>query len=1050
MKILILGSGPERLGKMGELNGFVKEGLKFCRRKNINVVYVDSNPVAPFSAETGNGRVYIEPMTLPVLEKIIEIEKPAGILSAFGGQLALHLIILLDREGILDRHGVEVLGTPVSSIKSILDVDSFQKTLGDLSIPAARSRVVRSTDECLFESQSLRFPLALKSVFKLEGDGGYIVYNTEEIKKFAPSVLNSSPVKEAVLVEWSVEGIPVVMEFIRNPYSKHIVHAGSFEALESNLGRHPGDLPLFYPSVSVAEKLFERAVETAALISNKLNVFGTFQLQFSFCSQERQLYLEAFKHGLSRLSSICSIVKNIPMAEINAAIALKKDLENLNKYFLQIDEKNNCEGIEPAILRVPEFSSQIPETTYLKSTMCSTGSRIFAGRTPREAFAKSLNHEITKFDKTFNGNGNGYGENIDDLSENPLLRLLVANEITSGYGLSPRINPGYISMIDSFASVYKLLNEVRGATLSVELKERAESSGFCDESIRVLTRVKPAREVDKETEFNPVGPSPIGGQQGKINFFHHTPPDEEISDHVMSTVNESVNGGSVLVLGPGPVKIGWGSEIQYSMLRTAAAMKKSGCNLILLDDNPDNIYSNSEIFDAIFCEPITKGNIKKISDTLKINNILHQFCNCNLTDILDKEWKFNVIGTSLNSLLTLKNIDLLRLELKLMEVPVLDSEICCEMGETVKYAEKTGYPVMLNFLMTGADPYKMIVYDESDLIQCINDRIGYTKAGRILVEKYCEGMIGAELSGLADGKKGTVLGFFENIEEYGVHNDDCACITPALSVGEHQLNIATDILNKIVMKFGIVGFIRLELVIKGRDVFVAGISLFPGRNMPLIEKIYNKPVHSWLAYVLSGGGLEEIHQVPVQDLKHFFVRESVFSFLKFPELDPVLSPNISSTGQVMGHDKSFGKAFMKAQVAVNPKILRPGKVFLSGRDSDKNKLKQIAKKLIELGFNLVSTQGTAGFLIDSGIQVEKVHKVWEWRPNVIDLINNDEISLVINIPGGSKSRQDEKLIRRATIDRDIPLVTTISGALLMVRGIEEFKNNEFNLMPLCA
>jgi carbamoyl-phosphate synthase large subunit len=1029
MKIMLLGSGPERIGKTGELDRMANQAIEFLIGEGHEIVYVDSNPNCIASMHRKGVVVYMEPLTLACLENIINKEKPESIVYSFGGRLSTHLTMLLEREGILDKYGVRVLGTPVYSLKRILEEEIFINKLAEHKIQAVKLRNCRSKEDCIETRGNLGIPLIMRASFALEGEGGYLAYNDEEIKNISPKILSMSPVRQIILERVMDDYIQVAMEcFIDNTINKTKVYLiSTFETIEVGYNSDLGNSVVVSPSLTLKGDLLNKAFNMAAKAAAILEISGSYEVRFWYSVNTKDIYVRRLIPSVTRFSSFGSLVRGIPVGEMNLVRYLGLPITEYDTRKLTISGlEQELDDENKKAIRIPEFSEELQVTKNLKTVMSATGARIFLGKTNEELMGKAVDWAV----KSSIQEGNVVP---DKLAAKDIVRLLQENRFNNDDGegensASSDINPTFFVHAEKIAELYNITRSFRGQPVSPKLRKNANDLGFSNEVICLLTE-----EVKKRKDTN----------SSLLNNLS-LPEKKNAERKIAGTLDSKEK--AVLVLGPGPYSIGWGPEIEIALVQALSKLKACNWKIILLNDNPDGLSLESTLFDAVCVEPVTIENLERAFSQYSITDIIHQFCSCipiELPELLNKR-NIRTIGTPISSMMVLRNVPMLWKELMNINISLLPYAFQHEKEEILRSGTSMGYPLLVRLTNRYINPVAGIVYDKKELNQFIVSHGKYvSKEKPLFMEKFEEGLIGAEILAIGDGEEACVLRFLEHIEEYGVHSDDCASIIPTWSIGDHQLAIAEEALSRIVNHFNLIGHIKLSLAIRGCEVFVTGVSPYPARNILFLEKTAVQPVHNLVAEVFSGANVKKIQDLIRPVHGRCYVKESVFPFKNFSNFDPVLAPRMISIGQVMGQDENFGKAFLKAQIAINPIILKNGRVFLSGRDNKKEAILQIAEKLVKLGFHLASTQGTAQFLLDRGLKVDTVYKVSEWRPNIRDLIINEKISLLINIPGGSQSKKDEELIRRAAIDHNVPLFTTISGALLMVRGIEELRKHEF-------
>ncbi len=1050
MKIMALGSGTDRIGKTGELDRFSVQALRFLKKEGHEVVWVDDNPVTLSSALGLASRVFLEPLTLKMLEGIIAQERPDSIMHCTGGCLATHLAIFLDREGILDRYGVRVLGTPVPALKRFMDAEIFKKGLRDSGVPLMDAAVVHNVDECFSVSRSLGFPLILRPAFASEGIGGYLAYNVEEVKQLAQLSLNLSPVHEVFLERAPADWVQFAIEAIHDPACLGEVRlVGTLEALDGGVGVHPGNSLVVAPAPTLRGELLSKALYWAGHAARLMEVCGSFQVRFALSPSSGDLVLLRVVHGLNRFSSLLAILHRLPLGEVNAGLSLGMTLE-------QLAEKLDLSGLSPraeadlTVARIPVFPPEYERAEIIDTTMRSIGAAAFFGPTLSVSLAKALDFMCTSGFFKLPDLKEGESEEIVTVTSADkllrLVRMLEEGEISLAKGAYMGFNPAFTQPLIELVGLLRRLRGVKAGVLPGSLLREAKVAGLSDEGIARLT----------ESHGGAVGH--LRAELAIRPALETIPPGGNIQEKGLSVVSYSGpsatsegKAGALLILGPGPYRVGCGPELDLAISQTALALKERGNRIIIVNNNPDAVSLDLGTVDSICLETPTLEAIESLVDRWSIKGVIHQFCldpPDGLGELLKKNG-IKVLGTPLESLATIRHVPSLWRALGELGIPLLSHALAMDATHALREASELGYPLLVRLTDRLLNPEAEIMYDEAmfrNFLALHRDRI--SEETPVFMEIFQEGMIGGQVLAICDGSEALIVAFLENIEEYGIHSGDCASIIPALTAGDLINAAAEDALQRVVSHFGLVGHVQVELAIRGRHVHVTGLWPYPGRNLSFAAKATGKAIHPWVARLLLGEGIADLNVGPLPMPSRFYVKESVFPFSRFPGLDPVLSPRMQSTGQVLGADETQGKAYFKAQMAVNPKMPVKGKVFISARDPEKEAILQVSKKLLELGFSLVSTEGTAQFLAKRGIEVSAVHKVSGWRPNIIDLIINDEIAMVINIPGGFQSKQDEKAIHRATIEHNIPLITTSAGASLIVRGIDEIRRSALTIAPL--
>lgn len=1025
MKILFLGSGPDRIGKTGELDRFALQGLRFIKSEGHELIWVDNNPITLTSVSREVHRVYLEPLTLKMLERIIEQEKPWAIMPTFGGNIAMHLVIFLDREGILDRYNVRVLGTSVSGLKRYRDAGIFRKTLRDLGLPLMEALIVHSMEECYHVSRSLGFPIILRPGFALEGIGGYLAYNVDELREFARMAFNLSPVQEVVVERAPADWIQFAVELIHDPVSSGKVYpVGTFEALDWGVGVHPGNSVVVTPAPTLKGDLLEKALSVAGHIAGTMEICGSFQVRFALSPVDDELVVLRVVYGLNRFSSLFSALRSIPLAEINAGLSLGLSFEQL-KQKLDMNGFTVPDNTVTAV-RVPIFPDEFSDTQTPDSTMRCTGAAVFVGSNLPVALNKSLDYLYLSEGVEPIGYKKGPFKAVGEVSRN-------GQEV-----VYKGANSAFLPALKNADNLFRMLKNVAGEPFPPDLVRKAKAMGISNEGIARRTS-KEITTVNEACHQEGIYPSLVSIVNGR-RFVSYDP---DTGDRKADGKVNQESASTILILGPGPYRIGWGPEVDIALVQTAGTLKGKGNRIILINNNPDAVSQDSKFLDHICLEAPILEVIESLIQKYSVDGLIHQFCFSlpeGLDHLLEKHG-VRVLGTPLPSRADLQDVVYLRKKMMEIGIPMFPHALVADTTLASEEAAHLGYPVLVR--LTGDDvlnPNTEIIYHEAGLMNFLGAyRERISEQTPLLIESYQEGLVGIKVLAIGDGEKAASVAFLENIEEYGVHSGDCAVTIPTISIGDFVKASIEEVIQRLVKAFNVTGHLLIDLALKGRNFYVVGLWPFPSSTLSLVHRATGRTIHEDVVRLLLGGKIADLQVTPFKKPDRYCVKESVFPFSQLPRLNPVLSPRMQSTGQVLGVDQTFSKAYFKSQIAVNPKMLLKGGVFVSARDSEKEAILQVSQKLSELGFSLVSAEGTAQFLEKNGLTIRVIQKVSEWRPNVIDLIKNGEISLVINIPGGFQSKQDEQAIHRATIEHNIPLITTASGALLFVQGIGEIR-----------
>ena len=909
MKILMIGSGPDRLGKAGELDRLAVQARGWLLDQGHQLVWLDSNPSAIMSRPVKGCRVYLEPLDLDTLVKLIELEMPHALIYDFGGRLAQHLTIFLEREGVLDRLQVEVLGTPVRSLRDFLDEQALHGIMERIGLPTTPIAVGRNYQEGLTLAGELGFPLLIKPSLALEGMGGRWLYNQDEVTQSIWSILHASPVREFIVQKpplgWHLAGVELLQASVSHDSTRLL---GTWEASPTSIEQHPGNTALHSPSQHLSNRLLSEAMQWANTLAHKTGLRGGLRLELGLAPEGKEARILRVRPGLNRLGAWLALMNRVPLGRLAAGLAQDLSWE------------------EMAPIGLPASAS------------------LQAGRRLPRHFISQISQPNT----------------------------------------SPTL-----------------------AALGAQVQMTAEPAGASFGEISIMDRDKA---------------------------------------HSATTRRDSE---WLLILGPGPYQIGWGPELDLALWHTARHLKRAGKHLVLLNNNPDSASLDYDLFNEVCLADNNKDAVAGLLRRWPISGVIHQFCpslSSELASLLDS-CGVNLLGTPLPQRAQLSDWGQACRLMAQLGVPLRPHCLVYQAENAAENAGRLGYPVLARLTNSWINPAGEVLYSQEELVSWVHTQAeNITPDAPLYLEKFQEEMVAAQVLGLADGQGAVSLGMLEAIEAYGVNSGDCAMALPPISLPAWVQEHAEGFLEAIAGHCKLVGHFMLELAITKDDCWVTRTWPFPSQHLPLVENALGRDPNAMAADVLAGGRLPSCHLATTP--QGHMIKEAVFPPQFMSSQDPVLSPRMRSTGQVLGRNRTEGKAFYKSQLAVNPELPEEGCVFVSARDDEKLALLAICRKLLELGFQLMSTQGTAHFLQAHDLAVQEVCKLSEGRPNIVDMIKNGEICLAINIPGGMDSIHDETTIRLAAVERNLPLYTTIAGASLMVQGMAENRQSPPSLSPL--
>ena len=1048
-KILIIGSGPIIIGQACEFDYSGTQACKALKKLGYEIVLVNSNP-ATIMTDPGTADVtYIEPLNVERLTQIIEQERPDALLPNLGGQSGLNLCAELSSSGVLEKFNVKVIGVQVDAIERGEDRIEFKHTMDSLGIDMARSEVAYSVDDAIRIADQLGYPVVLRPAYTMGGAGGGLVYNREELKTVCARGLQASLVGQ-VLVEESILGWEELeLEVVRDA-KNNLITVCFIENIDP-MGVHTGDSFCSAPMLTISEDVQKRLQEKSYKIVEAIQVIGGTNVQWAHDPKtDRDIVIE-INPRTSRSSALASKATGFPIALVSAMLATGLTLDEIpcGKYGTLDKYKPDGDYVVIKFARWA-FEKFKGVQDKLGTQMRAVGEIMSIGKTYKEAFQKAIRSlEIGRY-------GLGFAKDFHNKSKDELLRMLstatserqfiMYEALRKGATIEElnrltHIKPWFIEQMKELVEEEEAMLGYKGMALPDELLVRAKRDGFSDKYIASLLDrpeqdVREARTVLGVTEAWE-GVHVSGTENSAYYYSTYNAPDK-------STTNDEKP--KIMILGGGPNRIGQGIEFDYCCVHAALALKRLGFSTIIVNCNPETVSTDYDTSDKLYFEPLTAEDVLAIYKKEKPVGVIAQFGGqtpLNLAGELEKAG-VKILGTSPEVIDLAEDRDRFRAMMDRLGIPMPESGMAVTVDDALKIAEQIGYPVMVrpSYVLGGRG--MEVVHDAESLVGYMQAAVGVTPDRPILIDRFLHHALECEADAICDGTHAFVPAVMEHIELAGVHSGDSACILPSLNISAENLATIKEYTKRIAEEMHVCGLMNMQYAIEDGKVFVLEANPRASRTVPLVSKVCAIQMVQLATEVITEdltGIPSPVPSLKEKNFKHYGVKEAVFPFNMFPEVDPLLGPEMRSTGEVLGLADTFGEAFYKAQEATKTALPLQGRVLISVSDRDKPELIEVAKGFYDAGFELVATGGTADMIENAGMPVKRVRKVFEGRPNLLDDIANKQIDLIVNTPAGKHSIHDDSYIRKGAIKAKIPYMTTMAAAKATAAGILEVKRH---------
>ncbi len=1049
-KIMIIGSGPIIIGQACEFDYSGTQACKALKKLGYEIVLVNSNPATIMTDPDVADITYIEPLNLDRLTQIIDKERPDAILPNLGGQSGLNLCSELGEAGVLDKYNVKVIGVQLDAIERGEDRIEFKNTMIELGIEMPKSQVAYSVDEAVKIAEQLKYPVVLRPAYTMGGAGGGMVYNVEELKVVCARGLQASLVGQ-VLVEECISGWEELeLEVVRDA-DNNIITVCFIENIDP-IGVHTGDSFCSAPMLTISEDVQAELQKQAYKIVEAIEVIGGCNCQFAHDPVSGRIVVIEINPRTSRSSALASKATGFPIALVSAMLACGLTLDEIPCGKYGTLDKYVPDG-DYVVIKFARwaFEKFKGAEDKLGTQMRAVGEVMSIGKTYKEAFQKAIRSlETGRY-------GLGFAKNFNELSKDKLLAMLryptserqfvIYEALRKGASIEEiyqltKIKHWFLQQMLELVEEENALLDMKGSVPEESILRQAKLDGFSD---RYLSRLLEVSEEDIRNARLGCGIREawegvhVSGTENAAYYYSTYHLDED-----KSPVN--TDKPKIMILGGGPNRIGQGIEFDYCCVHAALALKKMGFESIIVNCNPETVSTDYDTSDKLYFEPLTLEDVLSIHDKEKPVGVIAQFGGqtpLNLASDL-KKYGVNILGTTPETIDLAEDRDHFRAMMDKLGIPMPEAGMAVNVDEALEIANRIGYPVMVrpSYVLGGRG--MEIVHDDDMMRVYMSAAVGVTPDRPILIDRFLNHATECEADAISDGTNCFVPAVMEHIELAGIHSGDSACILPAKNLTEKQIETIKDYTRKIAVEMNVCGLMNMQYAIEGDTVYVLEANPRASRTVPLVSKVCSINMVKIATEIITSsitGNPSPVPKLKDKVIGHYGVKEAVFPFNMFQEVDPVLGPEMRSTGEVLGISPSFGEAYYKAQEATQTRLPQEGTVLLSVCNRDKPELIDIAKAFSELGFKIIATGRSYEMIKEAGIPCDRIFKIYEGRPNIADEIANGEIQLIINTPAGKTSAHDDSYIRKAAIKHRVPYITTMAAAKASAEGIKAIKQN---------
>ncbi|TDQ36203.1 carbamoyl-phosphate synthase large subunit [Thiopseudomonas denitrificans] len=1045
--ILIIGAGPIVIGQACEFDYSGAQACKSLREEGFRVILVNSNPATIMTDPAMADATYIEPIQWQTVARIIEKERPDAILPTMGGQTALNCALALEREGVLEKFGVEMIGANADTIDKAEDRSRFDKAMRDIGLECPRSGIAHSMDEAYGVLDQVGFPCIIRPSFTMGGTGGGIAYNREEFEDICSRGLELSPTRELLIDESLIGWKEYEMEVIRDKNDNCIIVC-SIENFDP-MGVHTGDAITVAPSQTLTDREYQIMRDASFAVMREVGVeTGGANVQFGICPDTGRMVVIEMNPRVSRSSALASKATGFPIAKISAKLAVGYTLDELANDIIDGRTPASFEPtIDYVVTKMPRFAfEKFPKAdARLTTQMKSVGEVMAMGRTFQESLQKALRGlevGVTGLDSIVD---------MDDPELHAILRRelsvpgaeriwYIADAFRAGMSRDEihqltKIDHWFLIQIEDLYNEAEQLRKMGFAQLDRATLLRLKRKGFSDARLAKLLAIseKEVRNRRHQLEVFPVYKrvDTCAGEYATDVAYMYSSYEEECE------ANPSER-DKIMILGGGPNRIGQGIEFDYCCVHAALAMREDGYETIMVNCNPETVSTDYDTSDRLYFEPVTLEDVLEIVRVEQPKGVIVQYGGQTPLKICRalEEAGVPIIGTSPDAIDRAEDRERFQQMVERLNLLQPNNATARSEEEAIRHSKNIGYPLVVRPSYVLGGRAMEIVYDEEELKRYMREAVQVSNDSPVLLDHFLNSAIEVDIDAICDGEQVVIGGIMQHIEQAGVHSGDSACSLPAYSLSQKAQDTIRDQVSRMALELGVRGLMNVQMAVQGDDIFVIEVNPRASRTVPFVSKCIGDSLAKIAARVMAGKTLKELGFTKEIIPPFFSVKEAVFPFAKFPGVDTILGPEMKSTGEVMGVGDSFAEAFAKAQAGAGEKLPQAGCAFLSVREGDKGEVAQLAKDLLELGFNLVATSGTAKVIEAAGLQVRRVNKVTEGRPHIVDMIKNQEISLIVNTTEGRQSIADSFSIRRNALQNKVYITTTLAAGQAVCEALK--------------
>ena len=1047
-KVLVIGSGPIVIGQAAEFDYAGTQACRSLKEEGIHVVLVNSNPATIMTDKDIADEVYIEPLTPEVIKKLILKVSPDSLLPTLGGQAALNIAMELDECGFLKEHKVKLIGTTGKTIRKAEDREEFKETMEKIGEPIAPSQIVTNVEDGLEYAQKIGYPVVLRPAYTLGGSGGGIADNEEEFVEIIQNGLRLSRVGQ-VLVEKSIAGWKEIEYEVMRDGNGTCITVCNMENLDP-VGVHTGDSIVVAPSQTLGDKEYQMLRTSALNIITELGITGGCNVQYALHPESFEYCVIEVNPRVSRSSALASKATGFPIALVSAMLACGLTLKDIPCGKYGTLDKYVPDG-DYVVIKFARWAFEKFKGVEdkLGTQMRAVGEVMSIGKTYKEAFQKAIRSlEIGQF-------GLGFAKDFHEKSKEELLKMLVEPNSQRQFIMYEALRKGatveelfertqikhyFIEQMKELVEEEESLMQYKGEVPPVEVLRQAKLDGFADKYLSELLGVTEEEIRDARTKEGIV--------EGWEGVHVSGTPDSAyyFSSYHIKDQSPCSDNKKIMILGGGPNRIGQGIEFDYCCVHAAIALKELGFETIIVNCNPETVSTDYDTSDKLYFEPLTLEDVLSIYHKEKPLGVIAQFGGqtpLNLAADL-KKYGVNILGTTPETIDMAEDRDLFRAMMDKLQIPMPESGMAVTVEDALEIANKIGYPVMVrpSYVLGGRG--MEVVHDDEAMTFYMRAAVGVTPDRPILIDRFLHHATECEADAISDGENVFVPAVMEHIELAGIHSGDSACILPSRNLTKDQVETIRDYTSRIAKEMHVVGLMNMQYAIEDGEVYVLEANPRASRTVPLVSKVCNIKMVKLATDIMTSyltGRPSPVPALKEKKIPHYGVKMPVFPFKMFPEVDPVLGPEMRSTGEVLGMSTSVGEAIYKAQEATQTRLPSSGTVLLSVNDKDKIELIEVARGFYECGFTLMGTGRTCDVMVAAGLPAEKVCKINEGRPNILDKITNGEVAIIINTPNDKKGRGDDSYIRKAAVKAKIPYFTNMAAAKATVQALRSIKKN---------